>query len=388
MSLPENIRRIYLEAFGAMPRVFAAPGRVNLIGEHTDYNEGFVLPAAIDKAVYLAIGPANGALGKWISVDLGETAEVDLSDLRKHDKGWVNYLLGVVEQFRLSGMDIPSFDAVLASDIPIGAGLSSSAALESVTALALDRVHGFGLQGLALARMAQRAENMFIGLRCGIMDMFASIHGRKGMAMKLDCRSLDHEYVPLELGPYRILLMDTGVRHSLASSEYNVRRMQCEQGVAALRKQYPELHSLRDASPDMVERCREQMGDVAHRRCRFVVEENERVHQACEALNTGSLDRLGRLMYASHDGLQLAYEVSCPELDWLVSRVRTEPGVLGARMMGGGFGGCTINLIHRDSIGTLLERVAPAYRQRTGLELSAYEVVTGDGARELYGSLK
>ena len=361
---------------------------MNLIGEHTDYNEGFVLPAAIDKAVYLAIGPANGALGKWISSDLSESAEVDFSDLRKHDKGWVNYLLGVVEQFRLSGMDIPSFDAVLASDIPIGAGLSSSAALESVTAFALDRVHGFGLQGLELARMAQRAENMFIGLRCGIMDMFASIHGRKGMAMKLDCRSLDHKYVPLELGPYRILLMDTGVRHSLASSEYNVRRIQCEQGVAVLRKQYPELHSLRDASLDMVERCREEMGDVVHRRCRFVVEENERVHQACEALNTGSLDRLGRLMYASHDGLQLAYEVSCPELDWLVSRARTEPGVLGARMMGGGFGGCTINLIHRDSTGTLLERIAPAYRQRTGLEMRAYEVVTGDGARELNGTLK
>ena len=367
-----------------MPRVFAAPGRVNIIGEHTDYNEGFVLPASIDRAVHLAIAPAEGDMGRWISADLGETAWVNFSDPRKHDKVWANYLLGVVEQFRLSGREVPAFHAVLSSDIPIGAGLSSSAALESVTALALDRMNGFGLESIELARMAQRAENRFIGLQCGIMDMFASIHGRKGMAIKLDCRSLAFEYVPLESGAYSIVLMDTGVRHSLASSEYNNRRMQCEQSVAVLRAHYPGTASLRDADLQMLDRCREEMGDLVYRRCRYVVEENDRVHMACEALREGAWDRLGRLMFASHHGLQQDFEVSCPELDLLVSLVKDEPGVLGARMMGGGFGGCTINIIHRDSIAGLLEKMAPAYRHGSGMELRTIEVVTGEGARELF----
>jgi galactokinase len=382
MSPREDVRRRYIDTFGTTPRVFSAPGRVNIIGEHTDYNDGFVLPAAINKAFHLAIGPAEGRVCRWISADLGETAEVDLSHFATHEQGWVNYLLGVVQQFTRSGREIPSFHAVLSSDIPIGAGLSSSAALESVMALALDRVHGFGLGGLELARMAQRAENQFIGLQCGIMDMFASIHGKKDHALKLDCRSLAYAYIPLELGDHRIMLIDTGVRHSLASSAYNTRKMQCGEGVAILRTLYPEVISLRDATLPMVERCREEMGDVVYRRCRFVVEENERVHQACAALRNGSLDALGQLMYASHQGLQHAYEVSCGELDWLVSRVKGQPGVLGARMMGGGFGGCTINIIHRDSTGALLEQIAPSYREETGMELRAYEVVIGGGAAE------
>lgn len=383
MSLADKVRQQFTEAFHSRPRVFAAPGRVNIIGEHTDYNEGFVLPAAIDKAAYLAIGPAEGNEGTWLSADFSESVTIRFDTIEKNEKAWANYLLGIVDQFIKLGMKVPAFNAVLSADVPIGAGLSSSAALESVTAFALNTIHGFGLDRLELARMAQRAENSFIGLQCGIMDMFASLHGREGNVMRLDCRSLQFEYFPLELGQYRIVLMDTGVKHSLASTEYNIRRQQCEEGVALLRKTYPEVNSLRDVTTEMLEKHKPAFDDTVYKRCYFVVEENKRVDKVCEALKMGSLDVAGQLMYASHLGLQNDYEVSCRELDLLVKLVQDETFVLGARMMGGGFGGCTINIIHQDSINALLQKIGPVYQENTGHELHAYEVVTGDGAREV-----
>ena len=383
MSLSTRVREIYEKELGALSRVFMAPGRVNIIGEHTDYNNGFVLPAAINKAAYLAIGKADGSIGRWISADFKETAEIDFTNIVPHENKWANYMLGVIDQFRREGKRVEPFNLVLAADIPIGAGLSSSAALESATAFALNTIHGFGYSRLDLAKIAQRAEHEFIGLRVGIMDMFASLHGRKNQVMKLDCRSLQVEYFPLELEKYKIVLLDTGVKHSLASTEYNKRRQQCEEGVAIIKKYFPAVESLRDITTDMLEKNAAELDKEVYKRCYFVIEENKRVERVCEALKSGSLDKVGEYMYASHLGLQYDYEVSCKELDLLVKQVRDETLVLGARMMGGGFGGCSINLIHGDFIAKLVERIRPDYKKNTGLDLQSYEVVTGDGASEI-----
>ncbi len=383
MSLADKVRQIYQQEFSGSPRVFAAPGRVNIIGEHTDYNGGFVLPAAIDKAAYLAVGPAENGQGKWVSADFNETVSISFSNIQKHEKSWPNYLLGIIDQFRQSGHDPAAFNAVLASDVPIGAGLSSSAAIETVTAFALDAIEGYGYDSLELAKLAQRAEHEYIGLKVGIMDMFASLHGKKDHALRLDCRSMEYEYYPLELGAYKIVLLDTGVKHELASTEYNVRRQQCESGVNILKKHYPEINQLRDVTTSMLENHREELDAEIYKRCYFVVEENKRVDKVCQALKMGSLDQVGQLMYQSHAGLQYDYEVSCKELDLLVKLVKDEILVLGARMMGGGFGGCTINIIHGDAVEALIKKIGPVYKENTNTDLHAYEVVTGDGAREI-----
>jgi galactokinase len=383
MSLADKVRQAYQQEFSDSPRVFSAPGRVNIIGEHTDYNGGLVLPAAIDKAAYLAIGPAKQGNGKWISADFKETVAIDFNHFEKHEKSWPNYLLGIIDQFRKQGYHPEAFNAVLAADVPVGAGLSSSAAIETVTALAINATGNFGLSDLDLALLAQRAEQEYIGLKVGIMDMFASLHGKKDHVIRLDCRSLAYEYFPLELGQYKIVLLDTGVKHELASSEYNIRRQQCEDGVSVLKKFCPRITQLRDVTTEMLEKHRAELDPVIYKRCYFVVDENKRVDKVCEALKQGSLDQAGQMLYESHAGLQYDYEVSSKELDLLVKLVKDELFVLGGRMMGGGFGGCTINIIHQDAIEALIARIGPVYKENTGIALHAYEVVTGDGAREI-----
>lgn len=380
----QKVSGIYQTQFGSRPRIFAAPGRVNLIGEHTDYNEGYVLPAAIDASAWLAIGPAENNVGRWISADFSSTAEIDFSNINKHPKTWVNYLLGVVDQFMQAGIKVPAFHAVLISEVPIGAGLSSSAALESAMAVALNNLTDAGFPPMELARIAQRAENQFIGLQCGIMDMFASIHGREHHVMRIDCRDLSCAYFPLSLGDYRIILMDTGVKHSLASSEYNLRRQQCEAGVAMIAAAHSHVKSLRDVDMALLGSFEDQMDPLVYQRCAYVVAENERVLATCAALQTGDLAALGENMYASHAGLQHQYEVSCAELDLLVDLVRHDPAVLGSRMMGGGFGGCTISVVHKDAVSRLASAIGPVYQQRTSKQMQLHEVVTGDGAREIY----
>lgn len=383
MSLADKVRQLYQQEFSTTPRVFAAPGRVNIIGEHTDYNGGLVLPAAIDKAAYLAIGPARQGKGKWISADFNDTVEIDFNGLARHEKSWPNYLVGIIDQFKKLGHEPEAFNAVLAADVPIGAGLSSSAAIETVTAFAINALGNFGIKHLDMALLAQRAEHEYIGLKVGIMDMFASLHGKKDHVIRLDCRSLEYEYYPLELEQYKIVLMDTGVKHELASSEYNIRRQQCEEGVSVLKKHYNGITQLRDVTTEMLENHRDELDPVIYKRCYFVVEENKRVDKVCEALKQGSLDQAGQLLYESHAGLQYDYEVSSKELDLLVKLVKDETFVLGSRMMGGGFGGCTINIIHQDAIDALIAKIGPVYKENTGIELHAYEVVTGDGAREI-----
>ena len=367
-TLREKFRSLYNQE----PLVVRSPGRVNIIGEHTDYNEGFVLPAAIDKAIYIAIGKRNDDTIRLYARDYQQSHEVSLSSLAPTDKHWPNYILGVVDQFQKRGYQLGGFDLVIDGDVPLGAGLSSSAAVECATAFALNELFHLGLEKLEMVKAAQLAEQTFAGVMVGIMDQFASMFGKKNHAIKLDCRSLEYEYVPLELKGVKILLLNTNVKHSLSSSEYNTRRKQCEQGVSWVKEQHPEIKSLRDVTVPMLQRFVAPKDEVIFRRCKYVVEENTRLLEGCEDLKKGDLEALGKKMFRTHEGLSKEYEVSCKELDFLADYVKTNPSVLGARMMGGGFGGCTINLVKEEAIDDLIKNVSKDYQKAMNLELSAY----------------
>jgi galactokinase len=351
--------------------VVRSPGRINLIGEHTDYNNGFVLPAAIDKAAYIAITPRGNQEIHLHAVDLNDHYETTVDELQKSDKSWPNYILGVVQQFAFAGIPISGFGAALSADIPIGAGLSSSAAVECATAVALNELFNAGFDKLSLVKMAQKAENEFVGVQCGIMDQFASMFGRHNHAMRLDCRSLQYEYVPFNMDGVKIVLLDTNVKHSLDATEYNVRRNQCEKGVAMIQQHVPGVKSLRDVTVPMLDQYVMQQEPLIYRRCKYVVEENTRLLDACEELEKNNLPGFGEKMFASHEGLSKLYEVSCPELDFL-AHVRGNSAVLGARMMGGGFGGCTINLVKDEAVEELVAVTSIAYKKAMNKELTAH----------------
>ena len=372
--MKEKLARIFEERFGTKPAwIVRSPGRVNIIGEHTDYNKGFVLPAAIDKAAWLAVGPSQRGEISLYAADLDESFQGPLENLQPlKPVQWPNYILGVAAQFQKKGIPVEGFRAVLMSDIPIGAGLSSSAAIECATAYALQLLNQQSFERMEMVKMAQKAEHEFAGVLCGIMDQFASMMGKRDHAIKLDCDSLQYEYVPLQLKGYKLVLLNTNVRHSLASSEYNTRRQECERAVALIQRAYPQVQSLRDVSLDMVESEVEPADPLAARRAGFIVKEIARLQAACEDLKRGDLAALGQKMWETHDGLSQQYAVSCPELDWLVDFVRNKPAVLGARMMGGGFGGCTINLVKEEGIGELLTEIGPAYEAAMKLPLTGY----------------
>ena len=379
--LSDQINHIFLENFNQKPIIVRSPGRVNLIGEHTDYNGGFVLPAATDKAAYLAIFPSQSETCTWISLDMNSQVSLDFNDIKPLLKStWANYILGVVQQFENRGMKVPPFNCVVAGDVPIGSGMSSSAALESAVGFAINHLNGFGLDSKTLAKLVQQAENEFIGVNCGIMDMFASIHGKENHVLRLNCETLDFQYFPLNLGDYKIVLFDTNVKHNLAESEYNLRRIQCETGLAFFRKHFDEnIPNLSQVPLAWLQASRSQLDPLVYNRCQYVIEENQRMTTACDDLQNGNLKDFGIKMTATHEGLRTLYEVSCKELDFLVDAVWHEPSVLGSRMMGGGFGGCTINLIHQDSMDELFARLSVAYQQEMNLELKMYSVVTADG---------
>lgn len=371
--LTSSIATAFQRAFGYAPLLVRAPGRVNLIGEHTDYNEGFVLPAAIDKQIYFAVGLNGTDIARLISYDKDERYEVAIQDIKPGRTLWANYLKGVVAQLQARGVAVPGFDCVFGGDVPMGAGLSSSAAVECGLAFALNELLGAGLDWLELARVAQAAEQTYAGVQCGIMDQFASLHGRAGQVVRLDCRSMEYEYFPFDTSACGIVLCNSGVKHSLASSEYNTRREECQRGVEVLRHTFPEIKSLRDATLAQLAECRSAMGETVYRRCRYVVEENRRVEVACECLLTNDLSGFGQQMYASHAGLRDDYTVSCHELDVLVESARPLPGVYGARMMGGGFGGCTINLVAVDEIENFIKQMSATYQAAFGRKLDTYQ---------------
>jgi len=372
MNIPDAVEQSFKKKFGEKSLVVRSPGRVNLIGEHTDYNQGFVLPAAIDKAVYFAIAPRADRNCNIVALDMHDEHHFAIDDLQKSSKGWPNYLMGVVDQLLKSHYQLRGFNCVFGSTIPIGAGLSSSAALEAGLAFALNNLFDLHADNLTLVKLAQRAENEFVGVRCGIMDQFINIFGEKNKVLQIDCRSLEYKYYPFQHPNVSIVLFNTGVAHSLASSEYNKRREQCGAGVEIIKHRFPHVAYLRDVSLSMMEECRIDLEPVIYRRCKYVVEENDRLLRACCELEKGNLKKFGSFMYLTHHGLSHDYEVSCKELDFLVAAVQDIPQVIGARMMGGGFGGCTINLIENQRVAEIEQEVTEQYKKKFHIDLKTY----------------
>jgi galactokinase len=369
----------FAKQFGQHQLLVKSPGRINLIGEHTDYNLGFVLPAAIDKAIYIAIGKRTDSNICLTAADLDQSIEANLENLQPSPKQWPNYLLGIADQLKKKGYSIGGFNAVIAGDVPLGAGLSSSAAVECATIFALNELFELGISKLDMVRLAQKAENEFVGLQCGIMDMFASMFGKQDAVIQLDCRSLDYHYMPFHQDGFQIVLLDTCVKHSLASTAYNIRRLECESGVAVIAQVYPEVKSLRDANLEMVESLLAG-GDVkVYQRCKFIVAEIARLQAGCQDLVEGKIDAFGLKMFETHIGLSKEYEVSCVELDFLADYAKAQTGVIGARMMGGGFGGCTINLVKDASVDAFIAGAAVAFKNRFQQDLKSYIVAIGDG---------
>ena len=379
VTIPSAIKELFNQHFGKPEFIVRSPGRINLIGEHTDYNLGFVLPAAIDKTIYVAISKREDDYVHLYAGDLHQSYQTHLGSLQQTDQQWPDFILGVADQLIKSGHTISGFNAVVMGDVPLGAGLSSSAAVECATAFALNHLFKLGLDKKAMVLLAQKAENEFVGLQCGIMDMFASMFGKKEQVIQLDCRSLEYAYMPFDTTNHGIVLFDTGVKHSLASSEYNLRRVECEAGVSIMQEKYPFVQSLRDANMDMVNECLSSGDPVVYKRCRFIVEEIQRLQDACTDLVNHDLVSFGKKMFITHDGLSKLYEVSCPEADALVDMVRNEPSVSGARMMGGGFGGCTINIVEKESIEALIKKISPQYAARFGHEPRTYIVNIDNG---------
>lgn len=384
MISKQQIEDRYTTVFGDKPtHVVRSPGRINIIGEHTDYNEGFVLPTAIDKAIYVGVGKRDDDIIRLYAEDFQAYFEIPLAEIHPVEQGWPNYVLGVVHQLQLRGLKLDGFDLYIDGDVPLGAGLSSSAALECAAGFALNVLFDFAIERVEIAKIGQQAEHTYAGVKCGIMDQFASVMSKAGHVVQLDCRDLSFSYRPLELGEYAILLLNTNVKHSLASSAYNDRRASCEEGVRLVQQAFPEVKSLRDVTVDMLERFVKPVDIDVYTKCLFVVEENERLHAVCEALEQGNIDIVGQQMFLAHEGLSKAYEVSCPELDFLVDYVKPFPEVIGARMMGGGFGGCTINLVKASFQDLLIDRLAPIYKKQFDLELTAIKVIPSNGTELL-----
>ncbi len=370
--------------FEGEPLFIKSPGRVNLIGEHTDYNDGFVLPAAIDKTIILAIAPNETNLGRFYSVDMDEVYKTDISsDILKNGRQWINYILGAVDQLKKQGNEIGGFDCVFGGDIPIGAGLSSSAALENGILFGLTELFDIEISPLEMALTGQKVENEFVGVQCGIMDQFVNIHGKEGFALKLDCRSLEYELYPFRRCDIKIVLCDTGIRRELAGSEYNIRRQQCEEGVSTLREHYRDIKNLRDVDMSALKKHQDKLKPVVYKRCKYVLEENKRVHAACNDLVNDDFESFGRRMFESHKGLRDSYEVSCHELDVLVEIAEDSTGVLGSRMMGGGFGGCTINLVEEEYVSSFIKETKEKYRTSIGSPVEIYCANLGGGTSVL-----
>ena len=373
------VQAVYGKNFGVPDLFVKSPGRINLIGEHTDYNLGFVLPAAIDKAIYIAIGKRADREIHLTAADLDQSFSIALDQLEKSPFDWPNYIMGIVDQLRKGGHELAGFNAVIAGDVPLGAGLSSSAAVECATVFALNELFGLGLTKLDMVKLAQRAENQFVGLQCGIMDMFASMFGKADAVIQLDCRSLEYHYSPFNQNGIQIVLLDTCVKHSLASSAYNVRRKECEAGVAFLQKKYEAVNSLRDVDTEMLKELKDHVDSKVYDRCLFIVEEIKRLQEACIDLEHNNLIEFGKKMYATHDGLSNLYEVSCKELDFLAAFAKENQDVLGARMMGGGFGGCTINLVREGCVENFIASAEIAFQKVFNTNLKSYIVSIGDG---------
>jgi len=378
-----KIQQKFTGLFGEGGVLYTSPGRINLIGEHTDYNGGFVLPGAIDKAMYCEIKPNGLDKVRAFALDLNESAEFGLKEEDKPEKGWAKYIFGVCREMNKKGREIPGFDVVISGDVPLGAGMSSSAALESAVGFALNDMFNLGFTRQEIALIGQATEHNYVGVKCGIMDQFISCLGKKGSLLRLDCRSLEYEYVPFSPKGYQLVLINTCVEHNLAvGGEYNKRRESCERVVALIAKKHPEVKLLRDATLDQLKEVKSIANETDYIRSEFVIEEIQRLLDTCEALQKDDYETVGKKMYETHEGLSKKYTVSCPELDFLNEQAK-KYGVTGSRVMGGGFGGCTINLVKDEKAAEFIKGATEAYEKKFNIKPKVYDVVIGDGARKL-----
>ena len=368
---------------GTTGSVYASPGRINLIGEHTDYNGGFVFPGAVDKGMIIEIKPNGTDIVKAYSIDLKDYVEFGLNEEDAPRASWARYIFGVCREMIKRGVDVKGFNTAFAGDVPLGAGMSSSAALESAYAYALNDLFGDNkIDKFELAKVGQATEHNYIGVKCGIMDQFASVFGKEGSLMRLDCRSLEYQYFPFKPEGYRLVLVDSVVKHELASSAYNKRRQSCENAVAAIAKKHEGVEFLRDCTLEMLAEVKEEISAEDYMRAEYVIEEIQRVLDVCDALEKGDYETVGQKMYETHHGMSKKYEVSCEELDFL-NDVAFDCGVTGSRVMGGGFGGCTINLVKNELYETFITTAKERFKEKFGRSPKVYDVVISDGSRKL-----
>ena len=376
--MEKEIKKVFEEKFGGEGTLYASAGRINLIGEHTDYNEGYVFPGAIDKVIMADIRPNGTDKVRVFSIDINEYVEFGLNEEDAPSESWARYIFGVCREIIKRGGVVKGFDAVFAGNVPLGAGLSSSAALESCFAFALnDLFNDNKIEKFELALIGQSTEHNYCGVNCGIMDQFASVMGQKGKLMRLDCRDLQYEYFPFNPEDYELVLVDSRVKHELKDSPYNKRRESCERVAKEL-----GLPSLREATFEMLDGIKDKISEEDYKRARFVIGEKQRVLDVCDALVKGDYETVGEKMYETHNGLSKDYEVSCVELDFL-NDVAKECGVTGSRIMGGDFGGCTINLVKKDLRDQFVEKAIKAFNEKYGHEPKIYDVIISDGARKL-----
>ena len=380
----DDVRSRFIKHFdGTTGSVYASPGRINLIGEHTDYNNGYVFPGAVEQGIIAEIKPNGTRKVRAYSIDLKDYTEFSLDDEQGPKASWARYIFGVCREMMALGVPVEGFNTAFAGDVPLGAGMSSSAALESTFAFGLNDLWGENkIDRMELARVGQRTEHKYIGVMCGIMDQAISCLGRKGSLLRLDCRSGEYEYFPWNPKGYQLVLVNSCVKHTLAGSPYNERRLQCEHVAEIIGQKHPEVKSLRDASIEMLEEVKGEITGDEYKRARYVIGEVERVLAVCDALKNDDYEMVGKMMYETHYGLSKEYEVSCEELDFL-NDVAKEAGVTGSRIMGGGFGGCTINLVSDDLYDNFISTAKQAYKEKFGKEPIVIDVVIGDGARKL-----
>lgn len=380
----DDVRSRFIEHFdGSTGSVYTAPGRINLIGEHTDYNDGFVFPGAVQQGIIAELKQNGTRTVRAYSIDLKDYTEFCLDDEKGPNATWARYIFGVCREMMALGVPVQGFNTAFAGDVPLGAGMSSSAALESAFAFALNDIWGGNkIEKMELARVGQRTEHKYVGCNCGIMDQFASVHGKAGSLMRLDCRSGEFSYFPWNPKGYKLVLINSCVKHELVGSPYNDRRKSCENVAAVINKHFPEVKSLRDASYEQLDAVRAEVSEEDAKRAHYVIGERERVLGVCNALEAGDYETVGKLMYETHHGLSEEYEVSCEELDYL-NDLAKEAGVTGSRIMGGGFGGCTINLVSEELYDNFIKTVYQNYPQKFGKKPIVIDVVIGDGARKL-----
>jgi galactokinase len=379
----ESLKAEFGKIFGGESKIYRAPGRVNLIGEHTDYNDGFVMPAAIDRYTWMAVASRNDRRIRIHSTLFSETVEFDPYEENAHrEDKWTDYPRGVAVTLAEAGKNIQGSEMLIDSDVPIGAGLSSSAAIETAVGFALLDQANISIDRTDLAKLCQRAENEFVGVRSGIMDQFTACHGQSGKALKLDCRSLDYEtlLIPESIG---LVICNTMVKHQLAGGEYNKRREECEEGLRILAQSLSGIRALRDVTIVQLETLREKLPETVYRRCRHVVTENDRVLKAATAFKNGDVKGFGKLMYQSHESLRNDYEVSCPELDLMAELARSFDGVYGARMTGGGFGGCTVNLVDTKRVEDFKKNISDGYEKETRLKPEIYVCLPAQGVEHI-----